>query len=133
MIDRLQGRYRDVMARFFFKHTLCIESPVPLISFTFDDFPRSALLAGGAILESFGYRGTFYASMGEMGNDSEVGEIFRPDDLTLLIPLTTSIRGEPFQIFLSNQYSRMLSQPVNYYRNSLFGRSLTLFASPTLA
>lgn len=85
MLKRIGNRYRKILAWSFYRHILRIKSRVPIISFTFDDFPRSALLVGGAILERAGFRGTFFASMGEMGKDSDVGELFRPDDLTLLI------------------------------------------------
>lgn len=34
----------------------------PMVSFTFDDFPRSAAVHGGRILEAHGARGTFYLS-----------------------------------------------------------------------
>ena len=35
----------------------------PLISFTFDDFPRSALWRGGTILRERGFVGTYYVSL----------------------------------------------------------------------
>jgi len=57
----------------------------PLVSFTFDDFPRSALLEGGAILGSFGQNGTFFASFGLMGTSGPTGEIFSVDDLNKLV------------------------------------------------
>jgi peptidoglycan/xylan/chitin deacetylase (PgdA/CDA1 family) len=53
----------------------------PLISFTFDDFPRSALLAGGEILKSFGAAGTYYTALGLLGKDSPSGEICVLEDL----------------------------------------------------
>jgi glycosyltransferase involved in cell wall biosynthesis/peptidoglycan/xylan/chitin deacetylase (PgdA/CDA1 family) len=56
-----------------------------LISFTFDDFPRSALLTGGAILNRFGRAGTYYASLGLVGKETPSGQIFFPDDLTTLV------------------------------------------------
>jgi len=56
----------------------------PLISFTFDDFPRSALLVGGAILSRFGLGGTYYASLGLIGKETASGPIFLSDDLTNL-------------------------------------------------
>lgn len=39
----------------------------PLVSFTFDDVPDSAYLNGGAILEEYGCRGTFYIAAGTCG------------------------------------------------------------------
>lgn len=53
----------------------------PIISFTFDDFPRSALLTGGAILEEHGTRGTYYAALGLMNTVGPVGPIFSEEDL----------------------------------------------------
>ena len=60
-----------------------MESPV--ISFTFDDFPRSALLNGGRILHDRGLAGTYYASLGLMGRTAPTGEIFKREDLEELI------------------------------------------------
>jgi len=56
------------------------DSPVctidqPIVSFTFDDFPESALTNGGDILEVEGYRGTYYAAFGLAGTESSVGHI----------------------------------------------------------
>jgi peptidoglycan/xylan/chitin deacetylase (PgdA/CDA1 family) len=57
----------------------------PIVSFTFDDFPRSALTNGGTILRSYGACGTYYAAMGLMGQTNELGEHFRADDLEWLL------------------------------------------------
>jgi peptidoglycan/xylan/chitin deacetylase (PgdA/CDA1 family) len=57
----------------------------PVISFTFDDFPRTALLAGGAILQAHGVRGTYYTAMGMMNTVNHLGEQFRPEDLDTLL------------------------------------------------
>jgi peptidoglycan/xylan/chitin deacetylase (PgdA/CDA1 family) len=58
---------------------------VPYISFTFDDFPRSALHTGGGILLRFGLRATYYASLGLMGTEAPTGKIFVPDDIHELL------------------------------------------------
>jgi hypothetical protein len=60
-------------------------SPIPLISFTFDDFPCSSLQTGGAILKAYNLRGTYYASLGLMGCPSPVGPLFSGDDLKSLL------------------------------------------------
>jgi peptidoglycan/xylan/chitin deacetylase (PgdA/CDA1 family) len=41
----------------------------PMVSFTFDDIPKSAATTGAAILEDHGARGTFYVSGGLVGTD----------------------------------------------------------------
>src|SRR4051812_10835454 len=62
------------------RRPLAMRNREPLISFTFDDFPRSALFTGGRILEDFGARGTYYTSFGLMGQTAPTGEIFTRDD-----------------------------------------------------
>jgi peptidoglycan/xylan/chitin deacetylase (PgdA/CDA1 family) len=57
----------------------------PIVSFTFDDFPRTAFSTGGAILEQFGARGTYYAALGLMNTSNELGEQFRSSDLDALL------------------------------------------------
>jgi peptidoglycan/xylan/chitin deacetylase (PgdA/CDA1 family) len=82
---RVQGCYRRNVARFFFRRPFAINSDIPFISFTFDDFPQSALLTGGAILKRFGLTGTYYASLGLMGKQAPTGPIFVPEDLKVLL------------------------------------------------
>jgi peptidoglycan/xylan/chitin deacetylase (PgdA/CDA1 family) len=80
-LARVQGFYIRSSARFLSRRPSVIKTPIPLISFTFDDFPRSALLTGGAILKRFGLTGTYYTALGLMGRQSPVGPIFLPEDL----------------------------------------------------
>jgi peptidoglycan/xylan/chitin deacetylase (PgdA/CDA1 family) len=54
---------------------------VPFISFSFDDFPRSALDNGGEILNSYGLAGTYFASLGLLGLDSPSGQLCTESDL----------------------------------------------------
>jgi peptidoglycan/xylan/chitin deacetylase (PgdA/CDA1 family) len=62
-----------------------MQNKVPLISFTFDDFPRSALHTGGAILQKYRLRGTYYASLGLADSVAPVGTIFSREDLSTLL------------------------------------------------
>lgn len=57
----------------------------PIVSFAFDDFPRSAYTVGGSILRSFGVNGTYYASAGLMNTRNHLGEQFRAEDLHALL------------------------------------------------
>ncbi len=67
--------------RMLFRKLQSVHPQVPLISFTFDDFPRSALLTGGEILKSFGVAGTYYTALGLLGKDSPSGRICVLEDL----------------------------------------------------
>lgn len=57
----------------------------PLVSFTFDDFPRSALHLGGAILRNFQASGTFYTAIGLMDQTNSLGRQFCAEDLQTLL------------------------------------------------
>src|SRR3981081_2708835 len=67
---RIQGRYLRIMSFFFSRRLVQLEHRFPVISFTFDDFPQSALNVGGKILERFRLAGTYYASLGLMNRES---------------------------------------------------------------
>ncbi len=57
----------------------------PIVSFGFDDFPRTAYSVGGRILESFGARGTYYVAPALMHSDGPLGEICNADDILNLL------------------------------------------------
>jgi glycosyltransferase involved in cell wall biosynthesis/peptidoglycan/xylan/chitin deacetylase (PgdA/CDA1 family) len=82
---RIRRHYERRMARSFAVRPFEIHSDAPIISFSFDDFPRSALLTGGEILKKYGLAGTYYACLGLMGTRSQTGPIFLPEDLKLLL------------------------------------------------
>lgn len=55
--------------------------PQGVISFTFDDFPKTALTVGGAILERYGARGTYYTASKLVGTHGDLGPLFEAEDL----------------------------------------------------
>jgi peptidoglycan/xylan/chitin deacetylase (PgdA/CDA1 family) len=55
--------------------------PGPIITFTFDDFPRTALETGGSLLEDYGARGTYYVAPALQGSSNHLGEFFSSEDL----------------------------------------------------
>ncbi len=83
--SRLRQHYQRKVASLLFRKEFFISLQRPLVSFTFDDFPRSALTTGGAILNRFGLSGTYYASLGLLGKETPTGRIFEADDLKTLV------------------------------------------------
>ena len=79
------GAARRRMLSTFYRRTVSLGNREPIVSFTFDDFPRTAYLTGGSILERYGARGTFYTAYGLMNTCNELGEQFRADDLESLL------------------------------------------------
>ena len=81
---RWPGAYRRRMAKWLGRRPYRLPTLGPTIAFTFDDFPRSSLLAGGAILETAGLAGTYFTSFGLMAQTTPTGEIFHREDLDRL-------------------------------------------------
>ena len=75
---------REIAARFGRKPCrLNLQNPV--VSFCFDDFPRSALLIGGEILYKHGIHATYYCAMGLAGQQRAGDKIFQRSDLEQLL------------------------------------------------
>lgn len=58
-----------------------LRGDVPYVSFTFDDYPRTALTEGGGILIDHGVRGTYFVSLGLLETETASGRIVSWDDL----------------------------------------------------
>src|SRR6058998_881395 len=73
--------------RVLFRRRLALRTALPLISFTFDDFPRSAFLEAGSILGRYGVMGTYYVSLSLVGKQSHLGPMFQREDLKEVLHL----------------------------------------------
>jgi peptidoglycan/xylan/chitin deacetylase (PgdA/CDA1 family) len=82
---RARGRFETEATRALYSRRLVIRTAAPLVSFTFDDFPRSAFLEAGAILRRYEARGTYYVSLNLMGQPSPLGTMFQAGDLEELV------------------------------------------------
>ncbi len=85
LIKRFQGKYRRTLSTALARRLVKMQNAMPLISFTFDDFPQSALETGGRILCSYGVRGTYYVSLGLLDRDEPSGHICSSTDLAEVI------------------------------------------------
>ena len=68
----------------------------PIVSFTFDDFPRSARYQGADILAMQGWRATFYVAAGLKDITNHHGDSFREIDLTHIRECGHEIAGHTF-------------------------------------
>ena len=84
-LARAQRRLAVEVTRLFSRRQVVIRTEVPIISFTFDDFPRSAFLEAGSILRRYDALGTYYASLGLMGKQSALGPMYEAEDLKELV------------------------------------------------
>ena len=76
MISVWKRSVNDRLYCLLYKRVVDVFGERGMVSFTFDDFPASALENGGAILEQRGWRGTYYVATGLMDQSIEVGEAF---------------------------------------------------------
>lgn len=81
LLSRVTGKYRRTIAERFSRRMVAIKTSVPIISFTFDDAPKTAFTTGCDILKSHGARATFFVSLGLLGSQTEVGTIASQEDL----------------------------------------------------
>jgi len=82
---KVQGRWRRTASRVFATRPVVMRNQRPIISFTFDDFPRSAVHVAGEMLVKRGLAGTYYASFGLRGTTAPTGEIFIDEDVPVLL------------------------------------------------
>ncbi|VIO68349.1 polysaccharide deacetylase family protein [Bradyrhizobium ivorense] len=61
-----------------------LRNATPMVTFSFDDLPKSAATLGADILESYGARGTFYVSGGLVGIDAPDWATGSADDVVSL-------------------------------------------------
>lgn len=80
----LSARLRRRMTQWQAVAPLPAHPPQAMISFTFDDFPRSAADTGASILERFGARGCYYACTGFLDRTGPSGPYFTERDIAHL-------------------------------------------------
>lgn len=80
----LAGRVQQQLTRRLGVTPLKINLERPIVTFTFDDFPRSALELGAVRLKARSWCGTYYVSGGLAGVTNHHGELFDPQDLLTL-------------------------------------------------
>ncbi len=81
---RVCGRYQRMLASRFDRHPWPLRLRSAIVSFSFDDFPKTALSVAGEILRKYDVVGTYYISLGLMDQDSPSGPIFSRPDLDVL-------------------------------------------------
>lgn len=81
LLIRITGKYRRTVSDFFCRRMVEVKLTTPIISFSFDDAPRTAFTHGGGILKAHGARATFFVSLGMLESDSPSGMIASQDDL----------------------------------------------------
>ncbi|WP_157899910.1 polysaccharide deacetylase family protein [Luteitalea pratensis] len=75
MIHRARNKWRRYAIEHWGGQHFLLDAPHAYVSFTFDDFPRTAYTVGGRILREHGVRGTYFVSSALLGGPSPSGAI----------------------------------------------------------
>jgi peptidoglycan/xylan/chitin deacetylase (PgdA/CDA1 family) len=82
---KLTTRFNRHWARIAARAPLSVRLDRPIVTFTFDDFPKSAAQTGARMLEERDWRGTYYASAAYAGGLTHHGAMFDAGDLQRLV------------------------------------------------
>lgn len=130
-----QRRLAEEVTRALSRRSVAVRTACPLVSFTFDDFPRTAFRDGGSILRRYGTLGTYYASLGLMGKQSPVGPICDEEDLKELAYLGHELGCHTFSHCHSwntppDMYKRAILENQKALRELIPGASFQTFSYP---
>jgi peptidoglycan/xylan/chitin deacetylase (PgdA/CDA1 family) len=85
MYLRSTGRLRGILSKVLATKLIAMRNERPIVSFTFDNVPRSAITKGARILEKHGACGTFYIAGSLCGQGPDGASYFRAEDLPVLV------------------------------------------------
>jgi peptidoglycan/xylan/chitin deacetylase (PgdA/CDA1 family) len=76
----LKGKLRRRLALLAHRRPVRMRLAQPMLTFSFDDAPVTAALAGAAVLEARGLKGTYYVSAGLAGGTGPMGDYATLED-----------------------------------------------------
>jgi peptidoglycan/xylan/chitin deacetylase (PgdA/CDA1 family) len=106
MIFRSQlGNMRRRILSSLYRRVVPLGARGPIITFSFDDFPRTALTIGADILEGVGARATYYVAMSLMNTTTNLGEQFCDEDLVSVVERGHELASHTFGHLSARQVS----------------------------
>jgi peptidoglycan/xylan/chitin deacetylase (PgdA/CDA1 family) len=118
VLIRARNKFLRTTGYMAYKRPLEFEIAEPVVSFTFDDFPRSALHVGGAILKRHGAAGTYFACAGLMGRMDATGEMFVEEDVRALVS-----DGHELGCHTCGHHDAMLTRPTAFEQSIVENRA----------
>ena len=79
--DKARSAFSERLTRNWSPHALPSRATAPVVSFSFDDFPRSAAREGASVLREFGVKGTYFVAGARSGRHLDDVDQFTKDDL----------------------------------------------------
>lgn len=131
---RIYIKILNVASLYIYKKKKYLKNNSKIVSFCFDDAPKSAYINGAKILESNGRKGTFYISFGLREKPSPSGKIVSTDDIYELLRKRHEIGCHTYSHIDVNEY-KIESFKNDCIKNRLiankeFGINLKSFSFP---
>jgi peptidoglycan/xylan/chitin deacetylase (PgdA/CDA1 family) len=79
-----RARFSHRMAMHLRVEPFRLRNAMPMVSFTFDDVPKSAATVGAAVLDAHGVHGTFYVIGSQVGASSPLWDMVDGEDIVAL-------------------------------------------------
>src|SRR6201995_3164898 len=83
-MSEARARFSHRMAMHLSVEPFRMRNATPMVSFTFDDVPKSAATTGAAILDAHGVHGTFYVIGNQVGTSSALWDMIDGEDIVAL-------------------------------------------------
>jgi peptidoglycan/xylan/chitin deacetylase (PgdA/CDA1 family) len=83
-MSKARARFSHRMAMHLRVEPFRLRNETPMVSFTFDDVPKSAATVGAAILEQHDVHGTFYVIGSQVGTSSPLWDMVDGEDVVAL-------------------------------------------------
>ena len=83
-MSEAKARFSHRMAMHLRVEPFRLRNDIPMVSFTFDDVPKSAATVGAAILDAHDVHGTFYVIGSQVGTSSPLWDMVDSEDVVAL-------------------------------------------------
>jgi peptidoglycan/xylan/chitin deacetylase (PgdA/CDA1 family) len=135
IMTRILDRVRREIAITVRARTVRMRNLRPIVSFSFDDFPKSAVTIGAGLLERRGVTGTFYYCRSFNGRTVDEMEYYNIDDLRRLVSNGHELGCHTASHILVSRYSRAdllrdIEENATYLREQVGDIHMTTFAFP---
>lgn len=135
IMTRILDRVRREIALTVHTRTVRMRNLRPIVSFSFDDFPKSAVTNGARLLECHGVTGTFFYCRSFNGRTVDELDYYNIDDLRRLISNGHELGCHTGSHILVSRYSRAdlltdIEENATYLREQLGDVRMTTFAFP---
>jgi peptidoglycan/xylan/chitin deacetylase (PgdA/CDA1 family) len=132
---RVWSKWRRYSVDRYGRRPVALPGSRAFVSFTFDDFPRTAWLRGGRILAQHGVRGTYFVSCGLLDGPSPSGPIVSADELPVLVSEGHELGCHTFEhldgrVATRAEFERSIAANLAATRRYVAGMTLPVFAYP---